>query len=207
MPTYKLMYFKGRGNGELLRLLFAQAEVKYEDVRLTGEEWQKIKPTSPFGVMPMLQIDDTLVGETGTIARYIARENGLGGKTSVEQALAESVFDSMGDVKSAFGKAYYEKDDERKAEFFKQATETLDKWFGFISTIYTKNNEGKGWLVGDSLTFADIAVFSMIDLLSIKMLADAASVVDKHPLMVSLRDKVAALPNIAKWLKERPADD
>ncbi|CAH1801196.1 unnamed protein product [Owenia fusiformis] len=189
MPTYKLMYFRGRGNGELLRLLFAQAEVKYEDVRLRREEWEKIKPTSPFGVMPMLQIDDTLVGETGTIARYIARENGLAGNTSVEQALAESVVDSMGDVKKAFGKALYEKDDERKAEFFKQAMETLDRWYGFITKMYTRNSEGKGWLVGDSLTLADIAVFSLIDLLNMKHLADAAPVVDKHPLIVSLRDK------------------
>ena len=35
MPTYKLIFFHLRGNAETIRLIFAQAGVEYEDVRLT----------------------------------------------------------------------------------------------------------------------------------------------------------------------------
>ena len=47
MPAYKLYYFDGRGAAELIRFLFAQAGVEYEDVRLAygGEEWAKLKPS------------------------------------------------------------------------------------------------------------------------------------------------------------------
>ena len=45
MPDYKLIYFNGRGRAELIRLLFAQAGVKYEDKRITREEWAEIKPS------------------------------------------------------------------------------------------------------------------------------------------------------------------
>ena len=39
MSTYKLYYFDSRGTGEPARLIFAQAGVKYEDIRITHEEW------------------------------------------------------------------------------------------------------------------------------------------------------------------------
>jgi hypothetical protein len=43
MPVYKLHYFHSRGRAEPTRLIFAAAGVKYEDIRYTSEEWQKIK--------------------------------------------------------------------------------------------------------------------------------------------------------------------
>ena len=39
----KLIYFNLRGFAEVTRLILAEAGVEYEDVRLTREEWAKIK--------------------------------------------------------------------------------------------------------------------------------------------------------------------
>ena len=39
MSTYKLYYYDARGRAEAIRMLFAQAGVKYEDIRFTQEEW------------------------------------------------------------------------------------------------------------------------------------------------------------------------
>ena len=39
MSTYKLYYFNMRGRAEPIRILLAQAEVKYEDIRFVKEEW------------------------------------------------------------------------------------------------------------------------------------------------------------------------
>ena len=41
MSTYKLYYFNARGSVETIRIIFAQAGVKYEDVRFEGEQWAK----------------------------------------------------------------------------------------------------------------------------------------------------------------------
>ena len=48
MATYKLTYFPCRARGELIRLIFAQAGVEYENVRLPfyphgSAEWAALK--------------------------------------------------------------------------------------------------------------------------------------------------------------------
>jgi len=42
MTSYKLSYFGFRGRGEIVRLVFAAADVKYEDHLVEKEEWAKL---------------------------------------------------------------------------------------------------------------------------------------------------------------------
>ena len=39
MPHYKLHYFNWNGRGQLARLIFAVADVPFEDYRITAAEW------------------------------------------------------------------------------------------------------------------------------------------------------------------------
>ena len=39
MSTYKFYYFNSRAAGEPIRIIFAQAGVKYEDIRVNNEQW------------------------------------------------------------------------------------------------------------------------------------------------------------------------
>ena len=41
MPCYKLSYFDIRGRAEIIRLIFAQAGVEYEDNRIGQNEWRE----------------------------------------------------------------------------------------------------------------------------------------------------------------------
>ena len=46
MPKYTLTYFNFRARAELARLIFAVAEVEYEDERITEiDKWIKLKPS------------------------------------------------------------------------------------------------------------------------------------------------------------------
>ena len=45
MSTYKLTYFNFRGRAEIIRYILAQAEVEYEDLRISFEEWPALKPS------------------------------------------------------------------------------------------------------------------------------------------------------------------
>ena len=44
MPKYQLIYFNVRGRAEILRLLFAEAGVEYEDTRIEFDKWPAMKP-------------------------------------------------------------------------------------------------------------------------------------------------------------------
>ncbi|GFS04056.1 hematopoietic prostaglandin D synthase [Elysia marginata] len=46
MPTYKLSYFNTRGRAEIARLIFAYAGQKFEDNRVSRENWPAMKPSN-----------------------------------------------------------------------------------------------------------------------------------------------------------------
>ena len=56
MAEYKLYYFDLKGRAEIIRLLFAAAEKKYEDIRYPKEKWPEYKPKAPFGQCPFLEV-------------------------------------------------------------------------------------------------------------------------------------------------------
>ena len=51
MVKYTLVYFNGRGRGEVSRILFALADVEYEDKRVTGESWTAFKPGEQLSLL------------------------------------------------------------------------------------------------------------------------------------------------------------
>lgn len=92
-PSYKLVYFDSRGRAEPTRWVFAYAGVNYEDYRIKKEDWATLKPNAPFGQLPYLEVDGKALPQSLTIARYAARQNGLGGKDDWEAAQADAIVD------------------------------------------------------------------------------------------------------------------
>lgn len=53
---YKLSYFDLRGRGEFIRFIFAAANQKYQDDRISLSEWNDFKSNTPFNQLPILEI-------------------------------------------------------------------------------------------------------------------------------------------------------
>ena len=120
MPTYKVYYTDARGKAELIRWIFVQADVQFEDVRFTNEEWVAFKPKTPYGMLPMLEVDGKLYGGSGPIARYVAEEYGLAGSTPLENLEIASIYDVTADIVTKLVPIFHEKDETRKAELNKE---------------------------------------------------------------------------------------
>ena len=201
MPTYKLHYFNGKGRAELTRFIFAQAGVPYEDIRLTGEQWEEFKPKTPYGGMPVLEVDGKMLAGSGPIARYVAEQCGLAGSNSFENADLAGIMDVLNDLGQKIFEFFFEKDETKKAELKKALEEThFPKYLGPLEKRAAGNNSADGWIVGPKVTYVDLGVHLMCGYVEVV----CENTLDKYPELKKLKESVEKLPAIAKWLKDRP---
>ena len=202
MASYKLTYFNVKGRAELMRFIFAQAGVQYEDNRVAGEEWQTFKPTTPYGSLPVLEVDGKMLAGSNTIARYLAEEFGLAGSNAFENAEIDSVSGVMDDLMVNVIKFRFEKDEARKAEFQKELAEThFPRYLGILEKLVA--NSTSGWLYGPKLTWVDLK-FAVFSGFLIPMLPE---LLKTFPGLAKLSDTVEKLPNIARWIEQRPVTE
>jgi glutathione S-transferase len=201
-----LTYFKLTGRAETIRLIFAAAGIKFEDNRIEGSEWPALKPSTPWGALPILQVNGkTTIGQSMPIARYIAREAGLAGKTSLEQALVDSVAETINEIREKVFPVYMIKEDDKKtAAATEFTTQYLPQMLTKIDKFHSSNNGGKGFLVGDKLTWADLHFYAAIEAAAFVVPQSAQVVKDQFPRLQQLYERVAAIPKVAEYLKKRP---
>ncbi len=183
-------------------MIFKQAGVDFEDVRIShGEEWLKLKPNMPYGTIPVLEVDGKQLAGSGSIQRYLAEKFGLAGSNDFENAQVNSIVDVGNDFGHKFAEVLFEKDESRKSELIKKLEdEVMPKYLGIFEQILTKNASPDGWLFGSMVTYADLGFYHLMCWLK----EGYSSLLDKYPAIKKNMAAVEALPNIAKWLKERP---
>nr|AVT42192.1 glutathione S-transferase s3 [Lissorhoptrus oryzophilus] len=67
-PKYKLTYFNIPGLAEQIRYIFAYADQEFEDVRINHDQWPELKNKTPFGKVPVLEIDGKPVSQSNAIS-------------------------------------------------------------------------------------------------------------------------------------------
>ena len=203
MPTYKLIYFNLTARAEWIRWIFAQAAVPYEDYRLPFQEWPAMKPTTPFGCLPILEVDGKPIAGSIPIARYLAEKHGLAGSNDFENAELAGINDVLQDIQVALPKLFFEKDETRKAALQKEFLEkTAPKYLDILEKRIKANGSPEGWIYGSKVTYIDLRIPRVIDM--IKKMDPPIQFLDNYPAVSRLQSAVLALPNIAKWLTERP---
>merc|ERR1712045_214350 len=116
MPNVKLTYFNLKARGEPCRLLLAYGGIKYEDERIPPpwdptSTWGTLKPSTPFGQLPLLQWGDEVICQSMACARFIAREVGLAGNNNMESAQVDEIIDVIQDLINAGVKLFFAKDE------------------------------------------------------------------------------------------------
>jgi len=204
MPHYKLTYFAGRGRGDPIRFLFAQAGVPFDDHRVTMDDWKALKAKTPGGQLPVLEVDGKHLSQSMAIARYLAREFSLGGDSTFDQALADMYVDGFSDMYNKFTPVIIAsitgQPDEKKKELlntFKTESYTpfLDRYEKFLST------NGTGYFVGKKLSWADIVIAEWNQRFTELNEPGALS---GHPKLAEHLKMVTGQPNIKKYIDSRP---
>jgi len=197
----RLLYFDARGRAELCRLIMAYGKVEYEDVRIQGPDWPALKPTLPFGTMPVLEVDGVYIGQTIAINGFLARKTGLAGKTEVEQGLAEAIVDHVKDISTDSFKS--SGTDEEKKKFYEDFFSGQGLTFLKRMESMLQKNGGR-FFVGKGLTYADIAMAHLIGFFEGLGDGKGLEVVSQHPLIAKHKEMVFNLDGIKEWIANRP---
>lgn len=184
-----------------MRLLLAAAGLPFEDKRIEFAEWGALKPKTPWGSLPILEVDGKQIGQSMTIARYVAREGGLVGKNSLEQALVESIVDTVTDLREKMVEMHFKPETEKQQAIKDFTEKTLPGTLPNLEKFAVANKEKPGVFVGGKMTIADVHFFSVIENLKEKM----PNCIDQYPSLKKIFDGVAANPKIAAYIKTRPA--
>ncbi|PFX16267.1 Glutathione S-transferase 1 [Stylophora pistillata] len=206
MAQYKLTYFNIRGRAEATRLIFKAAGVEFEDHRISFEDWGALKATGkfPFAQLPVLEFDGEILAQSLSIARYVANVLGLAPATDLLKAKADMLVDSSADLMEKYVKAHFEKDETRKAKLYDDAKAATPGMLKGFQDILKANNGGKAFFVGEKLTYADIAVFNMLNHLFVQGKVKVPEEIQAYPLLESHYKRIMEIPNIKKWLEARP---
>jgi len=180
----------------------------FEDARLPSSHdpsWLSIKDQQPFGQLPVLTVtvdsDTTLIAQSHAIEFYVANLTGLGGFEALDCARIQMISHGVDDLFDEFGRAFWSEEKEKGTRMEAYFAKAFPKWAGYMEKLLKSNKDGKGFFVGDSATLADIKMHVAL----YEIVAYRKDALKDFPLLSALVDRVSALPNIAAWIKERPA--
>nr|AIZ46905.1 glutathione S-transferase sigma 5 [Cnaphalocrocis medinalis] len=200
MPKVVFSYFPVKALGESGRLLLAYGGQDFEDNRVTPDKWPEYKPSTPFGQMPVLEIDGKKYTQSVAIARYLGRKYGLVGADAEQDFEIDQNVDFINDIRAKAATVHYEADEALK----KKKHEDFSKNFypvllGKLNDIVEKNN---GHIALGKLTWGDFVFAGMYDYLKAMLASD--DIDQRYPALKRVAEHVYALPQLQAYLAKAP---
>ncbi|KAK7428426.1 hypothetical protein QQZ08_005045 [Neonectria magnoliae] len=197
-----LHYFDlGRlGRGEVVRLFLRDAGIKFENILYPyGDNWKVTtgalaqQGTTLTKKLPALEYGGRILTQHIPILRFLSRDLGrYDGETSDEKFVVDAVADIYIDWRYQWVLQLDKVTDEYKNKY-------VTKYYDVLDHYYSKTNGP--FLLGDTITYADFAVYQSIDnderikTLPAKLPAS----------LETFRKAFEARPNIAAYIRETAA--
>ena len=196
MSNVVLHYFQGKGLGEQVRLMLWEAGVQYEERYVdTREKLEALRANNDllFQQLPMLEIDGLKLVQSGATVRYIARKYNLYGKSPADQVHCDMLADGIKDMLGKLTGYPFQKD---KEAFKAQIRPLIPRYLTCFTNYLSKNNneEMKGFLLGDTITFADITLFDVLE----RIAEIFPNVMSEYPYVESFHARMLSRDSIKK---------
>ncbi|XP_050540699.1 glutathione S-transferase-like [Daktulosphaira vitifoliae] len=199
MPKYKLTYFNFTARAEPIRFLLSYLNEDFEENRFEREQWPTIKPSMPFGQVPVLEVDGKLLNQSVAICRYLAKKASLAGEDEWESLLIDIAVDNIFEIRQDIMKNFHEPDGEvkiKKKELL--VKETIPFYIERFEKIVSENG---GYFVNGKLSWADLYFVSILDHIKVVTNVD---MVDGCTNLSKLKQTVLNIPQIQSWIAKRP---
>jgi Glutathione S-transferase, N-terminal domain len=97
MAKIKLTYFDFHGGrGEPARLALSIGGIVFEDDRVAASDWERRKAYTPFGALPVLEVDGQIVAQSNAINRYVGKLAALYPSDPWQAALCDEAMENRG---------------------------------------------------------------------------------------------------------------
>jgi glutathione S-transferase len=200
MSKPKLTYFDAPvSRGEECRLAFTLAGVEFEDIRIKREDWPALKPKTPFGGLPTLEIPGhpEVLAQSNAILVLIGKKHGLHPKDEFHAARHEAMLAHCEDLRAHVAPTLRINDEAEK----KKAREALVA--GYLPT-WAANAErqiGDGpFFAGAQINVVDVKIYSVVHWIAGGKLDHIpASLFQSQKKLMRLHDAVRDHERVRAW--------
>jgi len=192
---------------EVLRVSLFIRDIPFEDVRVSREEFIHLIKTgflpngkrSPFHQLPVIEVEDKIIGQTGAIARYCGKVSNLYSDDMLKAAKIDQIIDAATDITNVVSPTIREKDQEKKMEDRKiLVNKLLPRWFRYLENLLSEDDST--WFV-EKMTIADIAMWRLLGWLTSGIIDGIpTSVIDDFPKLKNIHHQVHTHPKVQEWM-------
>lgn len=195
----KLTYFDFSGSrGEDCRLALHVAGVPFEDHRIGRDAWLEMKPTSPFGSLPILETSGhPPLAQTNAILQFVGRLYDLHPSDPFEAARHEAIMAHVEDLRGKVGPMLRISEPEAKKAARTELRESfLPTWAGFAEKAITKTP----YFGGDAIQVADIKLYMAVRWFESGVVDDIpATIFHEYPKLMAIYAAVHEHPRVTDW--------
>ena len=187
---------------EVARISLFSNNIKFEDKRITSEEFQRVKEEGvlddgtviPFHQLPCLKVNDMSIAQTGAISRFCGKLSNLYPKNDdLLAAQIDQFIDILTDITTLISFTQVE---NRDADFLNSINRKL-------SILNKSMDEKNDYIVKDYFSVADIAIWSFMCWLTGGNIASVPQDIGKnYTNIISLCRKIDKKDIIQKWVNK-----
>jgi glutathione S-transferase len=201
MSKPRLIYFDFAGSrGEECRIALSLAGVDFEDVRVSSTDWPAVKPTTPFGSLPVLELPGKLaLAQSNAILVYLGRQHGLHPKNDFEAAQHEALMDYVEDLRHTVGPTLRISDEtQKRAARVDLARNYLPTWGTNVENQLTEHP----FVGGDNLHVVDLKLYMVVRWFASGTVDHVPNTVFDHcPKLMRVYQEVGEHSGVKAWLE------
>ena len=192
---------------EVLRVSLFIKDIPFQDVRVSREEFIHLIKTgflpngkrSPFHQLPVIEVEDKIIGQTGAIARYCGKVSNLYSDDMLKAAKIDQIIDAATDITNVVSPTIREKDQKKKMEDRKVlVNKLLPRWFRYLENLLSEDDST--WFL-EKMTIADIAIWRLLGWLTSGIIDGIpTSVADDFPKLKNIHHQVHTHPKVQEWM-------
>lgn len=201
IQSLRLRYFPFPGRAGPIRDALNLGGIAFEDEHVPPQEFgtRRAAGEFPFGGLPVLDVETTegkvCSAQSNAILRFAGRLSGLYPVDDPVLALkVDEALDMGEDINGLIGPSLHEQDNDRKMAMRQElAEQSLPFWADCFERLLLANGN-TGFVVGDSLTVADLKLYWILEWLTSGMLDGIPTTLfDQYSTVTAWRKNIAAL--------------